>query len=237
MVELKYIFGFGNECFLEDFCCLGFLLEGQNNFQVCFYNFYVEQFLGLVFICLWSINKRSWLYRILFLVFYKFFEFIDEGYVIYNWDEVDFDFNQFRWKLFEILKVFQKKVDFVSGLYILCGVGDIKFNNGFVIYIFFCNIFMENRCFYNLDGDFLIVLQKGNFFIYIEFGKMFVQFNEICVIQRGMWFSIDVFEEIRGYILEVYGVYFELFDFGLIGVNGLVNFCDFLIFIVWYEDC
>lgn len=34
------------------------------------------------------------------------------------------------------------------------------------------------------------------------------------LFQRGMRFSIDVFEETRGYILEVYGVHFELPDLG-----------------------
>ncbi|XP_063486727.1 homogentisate 1,2-dioxygenase isoform X3 [Symphalangus syndactylus] len=95
---------------------------------------------------------------------------------------------------------------------------------------------MENRCFYNSDGDFLIVPQKGNLLIYTEFGKMLVQPNEICVIQRGMRFSIDVFEETRGYILEVYGVHFELPDLGPIGANGLANPRDFLIPVAWYED-
>ncbi|PNI54103.1 HGD isoform 5, partial [Pan troglodytes] len=63
--------------------------------------------------------------------------------------------------------------------------------------------------------------QKGNLLIYTEFGKMLVQPNEICVIQRGMRFSIDVFEETRGYILEVYGVHFELPDLGPIDSLGL----------------
>lgn len=42
--------------------------------------------------------------------------------------------------------------------------------------------------------------------------------TSICFLfQRGMRFSIDVFEETRGYILEVYGVHFELPDLGPIG--------------------
>uniref|UniRef100_F7DAA9 Homogentisate 1,2-dioxygenase n=1 Tax=Callithrix jacchus TaxID=9483 RepID=F7DAA9_CALJA len=141
-----------------------------------------------------------------------------------------------RWKPFEIPKASQKKVDFVSGLHTLCGAGDIKSNNGLAIHIFLCNTSMENRCFYNSDGDFLIVPQKGSLLIYTEFGKMLVQPNEICVIQRGMRFSIDVFEETRGYILEVYGVHFELPDLGPIGANGLANPRDFLIPVAWYED-
>ncbi|XP_060006496.1 homogentisate 1,2-dioxygenase isoform X3 [Lagenorhynchus albirostris] len=141
-----------------------------------------------------------------------------------------------RWKPFEIPKASQKKVDFVSGLHTLCGAGDIRSNNGLAVHIFLCNTSMGNRCFYSSDGDFLIVPQKGKLLIYTEFGKMLVQPNEICVIQRGMRFSIDVFEETRGYILEVYGVHFELPDLGPIGANGLANPRDFLIPVAWYED-
>ncbi|KAG8522031.1 Homogentisate 1,2-dioxygenase [Galemys pyrenaicus] len=56
------------------------------------------------------------------------------------------------------------------------------------------------------------------------------------MFQRGMRFSINVFEETRGYILEVYGVHFELPDLGPIGANGLANPRDFLIPVAWYED-
>lgn len=47
----------------------------------------------------------------------------------------------------------------------------------------------------------------------------------VCFLfQRGMRFSIDVFEETRGYILEVYGVHFELPDLGPIGKPSLQAF-------------
>ncbi|XP_011923851.1 PREDICTED: homogentisate 1,2-dioxygenase isoform X4 [Cercocebus atys] len=156
MAELKYISGFGNECASEDPRCPGSLPEGQNNPQVCPYNLYAEQLSGSAFTCPQSTNKRSWLYRILPSVSHKPFESIDEGHVTHNWDEVDPDPNQLRWKPFEIPKASQKKVDFVSGLHTLCGAGDIKSNNGLAIHIFLCNTSMENRCFYNSDGDFLI---------------------------------------------------------------------------------
>ncbi|XP_050004702.1 homogentisate 1,2-dioxygenase isoform X1 [Alexandromys fortis] len=289
MAELKYISGFGNECASEDPRCPGSLPEGQNNPQVCPYNLYAEQLSGSAFTCPRSTNKRSWLYRILPSVSHKPFESIDQGHVTHNWDEVGPDPNQLRWKPFEIPKTSQKKVDFVSvsgsspslpaallcpaGLHTLCGAGDIKSNNGLAIHIFLCNTSMEDRCFYNSDGDFLIVPQKGKLLIYTEFGKMLLQPNEICVIQlllfldpmrgflllsedtmvsltvsevqsiiimaksvRGMRFSVDVFEETRGYILEVYGVHFELPDLGPIGANGLANPRDFLIPVAWYED-
>lgn len=40
----------------------------------------------------------------------------------------------------------------------------------------------------------------------------------MCFLQQGMRFSVDVFGETRGYILEVYGAHFELPDLGPIGV-------------------
>lgn len=40
----------------------------------------------------------------------------------------------------------------------------------------------------------------------------------LCLVQQGMRFSVDVFGETRGYILEVYGAHFVLPDLGPIGV-------------------
>ena len=63
----------------------------------------------------------------------------------------------------------------------------------------------------------MIVPQKGNLHIATEFGKLFVKPNEICVIQRGMRFSIDISEPSRGYVCEVYNGHFELPNLGPIG--------------------
>lgn len=41
----------------------------------------------------------------------------------------------------------------------------------------------------------------------------------VYFFQQGMRFSVDVFGETRGYILEVYGAHFELPDLGPIGVS------------------
>ncbi|TSK98502.1 Homogentisate 1,2-dioxygenase [Bagarius yarrelli] len=94
----------------------------------------------------------------------------------------------------------------------------------------------KRRCFQNSDGDFLIVPQQGEILVTTEFGKMMVEPNEICVIQSGVRFSVNVFGETRGYILEVYGAHFELPDLGPIGANGLANPRDFLTPVAWFED-
>lgn len=98
---------------------------------------------------------------------------------------------------------------------------------------------MIRRAFYNSDGDFLIVPQKGTLVIRTEFGIMEVPPNDIAVIQRGMRFSVsllltqtDSYDHApfaRGYILEIKGGnHFELPQLGPIGANGLANARDFL---------
>ena len=47
-------------------------------------------------------------------------------------------------------------VDFVEGLHTLGGAGDLRTRTGIAIHIFLCNTSMNDKCFYNSDGDFLI---------------------------------------------------------------------------------
>ncbi|XP_048360407.1 homogentisate 1,2-dioxygenase-like [Sphaerodactylus townsendi] len=184
MAELKYMSGFGNEFSSEDPRCPGALPQGQNNPQVCAYGLYAEQLSGSAFTCPRSSNKRSWLYRILPSVCHKPFLPLDQGSLTHNWDEAEPEPNQLRWKPFEIPTASQKKLDFVTGMNTLCGAGEPRSRNGLAVHIFTCNTSMVNRCFYNSDGDFLIVPQQGKLLITTEFGKLLVDINEICVIQE-----------------------------------------------------
>jgi len=69
-----------------------------------------------------------------------------------------------------------------------------------------------------------------------EFGRIRVEPLEIVVIPQGIRFSVDVDGPSRGYILEVYGVHFQLPDLGPIGANGLANPRDFLTPTAWFEQ-
>lgn len=159
-----------------------------------------------------------------------------------------------RWNPFDFPEV-NKPTDFVEGLNTVCGAGDPKLRHGLAIHIYSCNTSMKNRSFYNSDGDFLIgnykncqinfacihilcftVPQSGVLKITTEFGKMLVNVNEIAVIQQGMRFSVEIAENSRGYILEVFGQHFLLPDLGPIGANGLASPRDFLTPVAWYED-
>ena len=88
---------------------------------------------------------------------------------------------------------------------------------------------MSQRAFVNSNGDFLIVPQQGSLDIQTEFGPLFVQPGEICVIQMGQRFRIELPDgPSRGYILEVLGTNFDLPELGPLGANGLANLRDFL---------
>ncbi len=55
-----------------------------------------------------------------------------------------------------------------------------------------------------------------------EFGRMHVRPGEVCVIQRGMRFSIGLeHNTARGYVLEVFAGHFTLPDLGPIGQSPI----------------
>jgi len=86
---------------------------------------------------------------------------------------------------------------------------------------------MKDLSFFSSDGDFLFVPWSGTHYVTTELGKLVVKPREIFVIPRGIKFSIDCIEPIRGYIVEVFGGHFKIPDLGPIGSNGLANPRDF----------
>lgn len=106
---------------------------------------------------------------------------------------------QLAWLPFDIPT--DGKTDFISGLKSIAGSGDPTLREGLAVHSFLANASMEKRAAVNSDGDFLIVPQEGALDIQTEFGPMFVQPGEICVIQRGQRFKVNVEGPTRGYIL------------------------------------
>lgn len=80
--------------------------------------------------------------------------------------------------------------------------------------------------------------QQGELTIKTEFGILEVKPGEICVIQRGIKFQVNVSntELHRGYVAEIFDGHFELPERGPIGANGLANSRDFLTPVAAYED-
>lgn len=97
---------------------------------------------------------------------------------------------QLRWSPFDLPSE-GNKIDFVQGLKTVAVSGEPGAGTGLAVHIFTANQSMDHRAFYNSDGDFLIVPQQGRLDICTEFGKMMVAPNEICVIQRGVRYSVS----------------------------------------------
>jgi len=214
--DLKYLKGFGNE--FQSEALPDALPKMGNTPQNVPYGLYAEQLSGTAFTCPRATNKRTWMYRIQPSVKHQPFKTFEHPSTNEDWNERKTNPNQLKWDPFEIP---EEATDFVDGLSTICGAGDPKSRHGIAIHVYCCNKPMGNRCMYNSDGDYLIVPQQGCLYVTTEFGKMTVNEGELCVIQLGMRFSIDVNGPSRGFICEVFDGHFTLPDLGPIGANGL----------------
>lgn len=211
------------------------LPKAQNTPQVCPYGLYAEQLSGAAFTAPRYKNLHSWLYRIRPSVIHDRMIPTPEQEILEQFNHLEIDPNQFRWSPLD-LPTASEHIDFIQGLKLVAGAGDPSMKDGLAIYLYTCNKSMENKSFYNADGDFLIVPEIGSLLIITELGRLFVEPCEIVVIPRGIKFSIHVEESCRGYVGEIFKGHFELPNLGPIGANGLANQRDFDVPVAYYED-
>jgi homogentisate 1,2-dioxygenase len=233
--ELRYQSGFANEFATE--AVAGALPHGQNAPQESPLGLYTEQFSGTPFTAPRATNRRTWTYRIRPSVTHKPFEASDgTGKLIRSgpFTEVPTPPNQLRWNPIPIPA---EETDFIDGVVTMGGNGDPAFQTGVAIHVFAANASMEDRFFYNADGEILIVPQEGALRFHTELGIIGVAPGEICVIPRGVKFRVVLEgQSARGYICENYGLTFRLAELGPIGANGLANSRDFLTPVAAFED-
>lgn len=221
---LLYHSGFGNEFASE--AVPGALPVGQNSPQKAPLGLYAEQLSGTPFTAPRISNRRTWAYRIRPSVMHKPYTPLPQKLLRSTpFDEVPTSPNQLRWNPIAIPK---EPTDFVDGLITIAGNGDSSMQSGVAIHVYVANKSMVDRAFFNADGELLIVPQLGELLVHTEFGRIGLKPGEICVIQRGIKFRVELVEkEARGYICENYGGLFRLPDLGPIGANGLANPRDF----------
>ena len=234
-MELRYQSGFANEFATE--AVAGALPHGQNAPQKVPLGLYTEQFSGTPFTAPRATNRRTWTYRIRPSVTHKPFEASDgTGKLIRSgpFTEVPTPPNQLRWNP---VPMPTEKTDFVDGIVTMGGNGDPAFQTGLAIHVYGANASMEDRFFYNADGEMLIVPQEGALRFHTELGIIGVAPGEICVVPRGVKFRVVLESQAaRGYICENYGLTFRLPELGPIGANGLANSRDFLTPVAAFED-
>jgi len=230
---IQYQSGFGNEFATE--VVPGALPIGQNSPQKSPLGLYTEQWSGSPFTAPRSTNRRTWTYRIRPSVTHKPFEEIASRMIRSGpFLEVPTTPSQLRW---DPLPLPTEKTDFVDGIITLGGNGDPAMQSGVAIHWYAANASMEDRFFYNADGELLIVPQVGSLRIHTELGILEVAPGEICVLPRGTKFRVVLAADaVRGYICENYGAPFRLPDLGPIGANGLANPRDFKAPVAAFED-
>lgn len=232
----KYNCGFGNDFSSE--ALSGALPIGQNSPQQCNYGLYAEQLSGTAFTVPRKSQQRSWLYRMRpSVVQDRPFEIVQHDHINSKTTFIHTP-NQMRWDPLPLPSQ-DKIVTFIDGWCTIAGSsesGSIT-KHGIAIHMYTANTSMKEAAIQNSDGDLLIVPQQGTLVIQTEFGFLQVSSLEICVIPRGIKFSVSLPDgPSRGYILEVYDGHFELPDLGPIGANGLANPRDFLYPIAAYDD-
>lgn len=230
---LQYQSGFGNHFASE--AEKGALPLGQNSPQLAPYGLYAEQLSGSSFLALRHENLRSWLYKIRPSVRHSPFTPLENTRIKSRpFNEVDASPDQMRWNPVPIPS---QPTDFIDGLVTFAGNGDCASIRGSAVHIYAANQSMNDRFFYNADGDFLIVPESGSLEIVTEFGSLTVSPWEMCVIPRGIKYRVKLLDATaRGYVCENFGPPFRLPHLGPIGANGLANPRDFLAPVAAYED-
>ena len=205
--ELRYQSGFGNHFTSE--AVAGALPEGRNSPQRPPHGLYAELVSGTSFTAPRHENRRTWTYRIQPSVVHRPYRRIDNGLIRgAPFNDVDATPTQLRWSP---IPVPHKPTDFVEGIVTLGGNGDLAMQVGIAIHVYAANRSMTGRCFYNADGEMLIVPQQGRARLVTELGIIEAAPGEIAVIPRGLRFRAELLDgPSRGYICENYGPMFRL---------------------------
>ena len=227
-----YQSGFGNEFATE--ALPGALPVGRNAPQRCPYGLYAEQFSGTAFTAPRHANRRSWLYRIRPAAMYGTFTPLPAGAFTSSFDGLPAPPNRLRWSAPPVPR---RGTDFLDGLSTLAGNGAPELHSGCGIHWYVANRSMQERFFYDADGELLIVPQSGGLRLLTELGVLEVEPLEIAVIPRGLRFRVELRgAQARGYVCENFGAPLKLPDLGPIGANALANPRDFQTPLAWYEE-
>jgi homogentisate 1,2-dioxygenase len=231
-VTLRYQAGFGNTFSTE--AEPGALPVGQNSPQQPPRGLIAEVFSGSAFTAPRHENLSSWLYRLRPSAMHGPFRRMAPGLLRSGpFDEVEASPNRLRWSPWPIPS---EPMDFLDGLVTIAGSGDADSQHGIAVHVYRANRPMDNRYFYDADGELMLVPQEGAIALATELGRLKARPGEIAVIPRGTKFQVVPDGPSRGYVCENYGPPFRLPELGPIGSQGLAQKRDFLAPVAAYED-
>lgn len=224
--------GFGNVHASE--ALPGALPHDRNTPRVGPYRLYPELTSGTAFTAERADNFRSWTYRIR--------PAAQQG-LLHPFSHATFraDFEQEAPEPnltgFAPLPLPTEARDFVDGLATIGGAGSARLRRGYAVHLYAANRNMEDRAFYDADGELLVLPELGALRISTELGVLDVRPGELALLPRGLRFSVALREKAaRGYVAEVFGRHFRLPERGPIGSNGLAEARHFRAPAAWHED-
>ena len=224
--------GFGNELASE--ALEGALPKTQNTPRHAPYGLHGELISGTAFTATRAQNSRTWLYRCR--------PAAQQGELVpLAHPTLSGDFEQApplaNLAGFAPLPLPTAAADFVDGLYTLGGAGSARLRRGFAVHLYAANRNMEDRAFYDADGDLLLLPERGALTLLTELGVLDVAPGELALIPRGVRFTVALQgTEARGYLAEVFGRRFALPERGPLGSNGLADARHFRAPSAWPED-
>ncbi len=230
---LAYQSGWGNEHGSE--ALPGALPLGRFSPQRCPYGLYAEKLSGTAFTVARAGNQRLWLYRIRPSVVHGAFRPLPQGLLRTGpITEVETPPDQMRW---DPLPFPEQPTDFVAALVTWAAAGDATAQAGIGIHLYAANRSMEDRYFYDADGDLLIVPQQGRVRLHTECGVLEAGPGEIALLPRGIKCRVVLPDgTARGYVCENYGAPFRLPERGPVGSDGYANQRDFMAPVAAFED-
>ncbi len=232
VVVSRYLSGFGNEHATE--ALPGALPVGQNSPQKVPYGLYAEQLSGTAFTAPRHANRRSWLYRIRPAALHGAFAPCAHPHFHNRFEELPTPPDQMRWSPFPLPDA---PADFVDGIFTIAGNGSAAAQAGCGLYVYACNRPMQDRFFYDADGELVIVPQQGRLRIATELGVLEIEPQQIALVPRGLRFRVELPDgTARGYVGENFGAPLRLPELGPIGSNSLANPRDFEAPAAAYED-
>jgi homogentisate 1,2-dioxygenase len=224
--------GFGG--FHESEDLPGALPRDRNSPRAVSYGLYAEQLSATGFVAPRAENARSWLYRIRPSAHPG--ALAPLGHETFR---ADFDREPPEPNLagFAPPAIPAAPTDFVDGLITLGGAGSARLRRGYAVHVYAANRSMDERCFYDADGDLLLLPQLGALTLLTEMGVLEVAPGALAIIPRGVRFSVLLAgPEARGYVAEPFGRRFTLPERGPVGANGLAEARHFRAPTAWHED-
>jgi homogentisate 1,2-dioxygenase len=233
MAAQGYMSGFGSHFASE--ALPGALPVGRNSPQRPAFGLYAEQLSGTAFTAPRAENRRSWLYRMRPSAEHPPYRpYQGARLFAAGTGGGPMPPNRLRWNPLDMP---EEPTDLVDGMVTMVVNRPPADLEGVVVHVYRANRDMEDRFFFDADGELLFIPQQGRLTLLTEMGRIDIAPGEVALVPRGVRFRALLPDgSARGYVAENHGSLFRLPELGPIGSNGLANPRDFETPVAAYED-